>query len=363
MHKSRNLHDPDDTQSSVLNVLMSPSPEDLKDNPSLALLFAGAVDHCIYIEPLAHKADLLRKCDVIHIHWPEWLVRWDNIFTAIFDIMVTLGLVWLARRRGVAIVWTGHNLEPHEIPRRRMWQLYSRFFFVQLDLLISFGNGATKLLIERYPQLATVPVKVIPHGGYANYYNAKPNAEDFRDEQELSQLPVILSFGLIRPYKNIPSLIRSWQQLLAPRPQLLVAGRPLSYSLEAAIREEARGADDIRLLLRFIGEEEVPTIFSVADIVVVPYAGRSALNSGVAHLALSQGTAVVMNNTEANRELQSRFGPDWVWLCDGTADDALRVALEAIASPRPRKPPLGIPDSSLPGRQIWSAYRAAIAAR
>jgi glycosyltransferase involved in cell wall biosynthesis len=145
--------------------------------------------------------------------------------------------------------------------------------------------------------------------------------------------------------------------------QLLVAGRPASPSLEAAIREEAQGAEDIRLLLRFVGEEEVPTIFSVADIIVLPYAGRSALNSGVAHLALSLGTAVIVNNTEANRELQSRFGPDWVWLCDGTTDDALRVALKAIASPRPEKPGLGILDRSLLGRQIWNAYREAIDAR
>jgi hypothetical protein len=39
--QSPKLHDPDDTESSVINVPMSPSPEGLEDNPSLVMLFAG----------------------------------------------------------------------------------------------------------------------------------------------------------------------------------------------------------------------------------------------------------------------------------------------------------------------------------
>ena len=152
------------------------------------------------------------------------------------------------------------------------------------------------------------------------------------------QRPIFLSFGLIRPYKNIPASNTRLEQLPVPRPQLIVAGRPLTTELETAIRHEAEGANDVRLILRFINDDEVPTIFSAADAALMPYAEPEPLNSGVAHLALSLGKPAIVNDTAANRDLQDIFGPDWVWLCDGTPEDALRVAVDAAIADRPEVP-------------------------
>ena len=143
------------SQEKVLQVLMSPGPDELTDNPSLLLLFSEVMRHGVKISPYRKKKDLLSRPDVIHIHFPEWFVRWKRPWLAPLDVVATLGLLWLARRRGAALVWTGHDLEPHELYRPRLWRAYNRFFISQVDLLISFSKGATSLLVERHPRLAS----------------------------------------------------------------------------------------------------------------------------------------------------------------------------------------------------------------
>ena len=323
------------SQEKMLQVLMSPAPDELTDNPSLSLLFSEVMRHGVKISPYYRKKSLLSRPDVIHIHFPEWLIRWRFPWIAPLDVVATLGLLWLARCRGTALVWTGHDLEPHELSRPRLWRVYNRFFISQVDVLISFSEGATSLLVERYSQLARVPTVVVPHGHYRDYYTTPPKAAILRRELKLDHRPILLCFGLIRPYKNLPGIIRAWRQLPEPRPQLVIAGRPMDSEIAEVIKKQAGDFNDIHLLLRFIHDDEVPTIFAIADVVVMPYIARSALNSGVAHLALSLSRPAVLNDTPANRNLRDKFGAEWVWLCDGTPEDALSAALVAASTNRP----------------------------
>ena len=345
----------------AIDVLMSPGPDELADNPCLQLLFTEVAKHGVRVSPFSGKVSLLRRYDVIHVHFPEWLVRWRNSWMAPFDIVSILGLLWLARRRGSALIWTGHDLEPHELSHPWLWRFYSKFFISQVDLLISFSKGATALLVDRYPQLASVPTVVVPHGHYRDYYTAPPDATAFREDLRLDDRPILLCFGLIRPYKNIPGIIRAWKQLPGPRPQLVIAGRPMDPELAEIIRSEAGDSSDIHLLLRFVPPDEVPTIFAAADVVLMPYLARSTLNSGVAHLALSLDRPAVLHDGPANRDLRDTFGAEWVWLCDGTAEDTLRVALAAVAAPRPEVPDLQSLEYEQLAAATLRAYLAAIA--
>jgi beta-1,4-mannosyltransferase len=351
------------SQEKALRVLMNPAPDELTDNPSLLLLFSEVMRHGVEISPYYKKKNLLSRPDVIHIHFPEWLVRWKHPWIAPLDVAAVSGLLWLARRRGAALVWTGHDLEPHELYRPRLWRAYNSFFISQVDLLISFSNGATSLLIERHSRLAGVPAVVVPHGHYRDYYTAPPKAAILRKELKLDHRPVLLCFGLIRPYKNLPDIIRAWRQLPEPRPQLVIAGRPMDSEIAEAIKKEAGDSKDVHLLLRFIHGDEVPTIFAIADVVLMPYMARSALNSGVAHLALSLSRPAVLKDTPASQNLRDAFGGEWVWLCDGTPEDTLRTALAAAAVTRPETLDLDAINNKRLAAETVCAYSDAIARR
>jgi beta-1,4-mannosyltransferase len=346
-----------------VDVLMSPGPNELKDNPVLSLLFSDLASSNIQIKPFSGKASLLRRHDIVHVHWPEWLIRWSGFRKASYDIASLIGALWIARRRGAAVVWTGHNLEPHQLPRPKLWKAFQFLFISQLDLLISFGDGATELLRSRYPALTRKPVVIIPHGHYRTYYDARPTPDAFRHDTGLDERPVLLCFGLIKSYKNVPELIRAWKNLAPPRPQFVVAGRSDEPALEEAIRQEADGYSDIHLMLQFIGDDDVPTLFAASDVLLMPYEARSALNSGVAHLALSLGKPVVMNDTAANKDLEKLFGADWVYLCDATPEDALRAALDAVGSLRIGQPDISVIDYPYLRGRLQQAYLRAVECR
>ena len=94
------------SQENMLQVLMSPAPDELTDNPSLSLLFSEVMRDGLKISPYYRRKILLGLPDVIHIHFPEWLIRWRRPWIAPLDVVATFGLLWLARRRGTALVWT-----------------------------------------------------------------------------------------------------------------------------------------------------------------------------------------------------------------------------------------------------------------
>ena len=232
-----------------------------------------------------------------------------------------------------------------------------------MDLLISFGDGATALLFNRYPQLARVATAVVPHGHYWAYYQSRPDVAALRGELGLDQRPVLLCFGLVRPYKNVPGIIKAWKQLPQPRPQLVIAGRPMDAATAEAIMREADGAADVHLLLRFIPAEDVPTLFAASDVAILPYIARSALTSGAAHLALSLNTPAVVNDTPVAQDLRDLFGKEWVWLYDGTAEDAMQQALAAPAAARPPELDLRTLDYGQLAAKTHRAYADAIMAR
>jgi beta-1,4-mannosyltransferase len=312
--------------------------------------------------PYARRS-LLQRPDVVHVHWPEFLVRWQPLPVALADSAKTLSLLWIARQRGAVFIWTGHDLEPHDVARPRLWAMFFRLFLAQVDMVISMGDGATSLLVNRYPQLARVPVAVVPHGHYRDAYAVVADAADSRQALGLDERPVFLLFGQIRPYKNIPALVHDWKQIRGSRPQLVIAGEPSSPEAGEAVRVAVGDAPDVRLFLRLVGANEVPRIFGAADVVVLPYHVRSALNSGVAVLALSFGRPVVVSDSAANRDLQRVAGGEWVYLCDGTPQDALRTAELAASADRPDRPDLFELSWRHLGDLTVAAYDAAIRAR
>jgi glycosyltransferase involved in cell wall biosynthesis len=93
----------------------------------------------------------------------------------------------------------------------------------------------------------------------------------------------LLFFGLIRDYKGLDLLIDAMSSLDASY-QLVIAGE--SYGDFGKYRQQidaSQAKQRITVLNRYIGDEEVPVLFSASDLLVVPY--RSATQSGVIPIA------------------------------------------------------------------------------
>jgi glycosyltransferase involved in cell wall biosynthesis len=104
---------------------------------------------------------------------------------------------------------------------------------------------------------------------------------------------VLLFFGFVRRYKGLDVLIEAMPRVLAERNvTLVVAGE--FYEPVAPIRERITALglrERVRLLDRYVADEEVGELVAAADAVVLPY--RSATQSGVVLVAYAGGCPVI----------------------------------------------------------------------
>jgi glycosyltransferase involved in cell wall biosynthesis len=189
------------------------------------------------------------------------------------------------RRRGTRVVLVCDNLLPHE-PR-----FYDRAFSNWM-MRNSDGYLVMSASVER--DLDTLkpgaPRRRVPHPFYAQFDQGRWTRESARAALGL-QGEVALFFGYVRHYKGLDTLLRAWREVRVARPDatLVVAGE--FYERPAAYEALARDAGGVRLLSRYIPDEEVEALFRAADVTVLPY--RSGTQSGVTHVAYALGVPVI----------------------------------------------------------------------
>jgi len=302
-----------------LKVLGWPGFTSENGNPYTRLLYeameAGAdveVDGFTMFEPFQ------RRYDVWHVHWPEDFLSYPSKVSAYTYVTAELLLFAWARLRGTKLVWTVHDLGPHESYHPWLEALFWPLFLPLVDGIISLSETAREEAFARFPVLRRCPSAVVPHGHYRSAYPDPVPRADARRQLDLPERArVALFFGRIRPYKNVPKLTAVFRQWTDPDARLLVAGNPSEEDLGATIAERAAGDARVSTELRFVEEHEVPAIFGASDLVVLPY--DDIMHSGSALLALSFDRPVLVPDRGAMSELQARVGADWM----RTYDDAL----------------------------------------
>ena len=189
------------------------------------------------------------------------------------------------RRRGTRVVLVCDNLLPHE-PR-----FYDRAFS---DWMMRNSDGYLVMSASVERDLDTLkpgaPRRRVAHPFYAQFDQGRWTRESARASLGLAG-EVALFFGYVRHYKGLDTLLRAWQDVRARRPQatLVVAGE--FYERPEAYEALARAAGGVRLLNRYIPDEEVEALFRAADVTVLPY--RSGTQSGVTHVSHALGVPVI----------------------------------------------------------------------
>lgn len=300
-----------------LRVLMYPKHGDNPYVNSLAkrLEMLGA-----RVEDFSFGDAVKQRYDVLHIHWPDLHLHAGSTWHALVKHVRLALLFAFLRLRGTRIVWTIHNLKPHE-PHTRLGAWLFPIWFPRLCThviaLTTIGLESARAL---YPPLRNKAAAVIPHGHYRDAYRTPMARTDCREHLGLGQRFTFLFFGQIRPYKNVPRLIEAFRALPRQDVQLVIAGRPGAMMRIDELRQLAAGDDRIHLRLEFVPEDQVPHYMGAADVVVLPF--ESILNSGSVFLALSFNRAVLAPRLGSLPEVQSHVGTRWVNLYDGPLTSA-----------------------------------------
>lgn len=344
----------------LLRVMASPFLE--PDNPYTLLLYQNMQG----AEVVQFNGWILREdhFDIAHIHWPEHIFWQNGGFFSIFRTALHfIRNIHLGRKRGMKLVWTVHNLRPHEFGWREalIWPWFFPLFLRHVDGIISLSGVGEDILLGRYPRLRSRPRFVIPHGHYrAVYQNIVSNAEARRNLGIPSTAKVVGFIGAVRPYKNLPELIRCFRALGMPEAALLIAGRPLPDCMKSVIEKLADNDARISCELRFIEDDELQIYFAAADLIVLPFS--TILNSGSAMLALSFNRPVLTIAKGALVELARAVGADWMRTYEGPlTSEVLREAI-AWAGKEGRAPtaPLDAFDWPALAAQTLRAYRTVL---
>lgn len=183
-------------------------------------------------------------------------------------------------------VMTAHYILPPHPSRRQA--AAARHVFSCMDAVVAHSeHGAARL--RDAVGLDPARVRVIPHGSF-DYLTRLPEEKPLSQELEGAEGPVILFFGLLRPYKGIENLLEAFRQVRDA--ELWIVGNPRMDV--AALRELAAAAPGrVRFLTRFVEDAEIPAIFRRADLVALPY--LDAEHSGVLYTGLAFGKPLVLS--------------------------------------------------------------------
>jgi glycosyltransferase involved in cell wall biosynthesis len=225
----------------------------------------------------------LRNAEVIVLEW------WTS---SVAHMYFALGLL---NRRRVPMVIEFHEvvdpLEQSILPIRYYSRVMGRLIRNQADRYVVHSE-ADKNLIRRHYRIPVEDITIIPHGLYDQYRVI--GQDEARKTLGFPEKNIILFFGLLRPYKGVPALIRAFEQLsgsVRSESRLVIAGEAWEDQESVTMAKNSRYAAQITVIDRYVEDREISLLFSASDVLVIPYTRAS--QSGVAHIAMAYGLPVV----------------------------------------------------------------------
>src|SRR4029078_4213499 len=100
-----------------------------------------------------------------------------------------------------------------------------------------------------------------PHAA-CEHLTRQPHEDPLPEELAAVEGPVVLYFGVIRPYKGVDVLVEAFRQV--EDAELWVVGRPLEVSVEHLRRLAPPGR--VRFVDRYVSDPELPAFFRRADV-------------------------------------------------------------------------------------------------
>ena len=306
-------------------------PDYRHDNP-YQLLLATALERqgvdIVFPSGYRRMLPIFRACrdhspvDVLHLHWSEPFSKGKTWFRRAFYWTKLLMDLWFVRLSGIRVIWTLHNLMPHECSYPQLEKYFRQRLLRGMSHVIVHGRQSYQDVIAVLSCPAD-KVTVVHHGNYQGFY---PLATLEMRCESRGSLPVdhrvFMFFGIMRPYKGIERLLRAWHELQPENASLWLAGPCSDPVYEAELRSIAANMPNVRFECGFVPKDHVSRLFAGADVVVLPF--QRVQTAGSVILALSFGKPVIAPRIG---EVPETVGDADALLYDAQSNDGLSSAL------------------------------------
>ncbi|MBI5518271.1 MAG: hypothetical protein HY909_31155 [Deltaproteobacteria bacterium] len=259
----------------------------------------------------------------LHLHWPEWMIQHRERWRYRLRGRWVLGLLDLCRAQGVSLAWTAHNLVGHDDPHQDLGLAARRALLARTRVVFGHFPGCERDLraLGFRGRFA-----LAPHPHFGEDYGPSPPREACREALGVApDQTLLLSFGALHGYKNLPALARAFRRLPDPSLRWLVRGRAPDKREFVALQHAIDGDPRVTLREGFVPREELVSCVVAADAAVLPY--QAFYTSGAAVLALSYGCTVV---GPPRNHLGSLTGRGFFVPLEEPSAEGLAVAVETV---------------------------------
>lgn len=282
--------------------------------------------------------------DVLHVHWPEALVRQRTPVGRFIKRVLAYTLLLRLELTETPVVRTVHSVAPYESgarPERPFLKALDRrtTLWIRLDPTTQLPPGARNA--------------TIPHGHYRSVFSPDPGT--------VPEPGRLVQFGLVHGDKGMERLIDVFGTIDDPALRLTVMGRSQDEALSERIVTAAATDDRVEARLELVPDEVLAREVRRAELVVLPY--RRTHSSGAALLALSLDRPVLVPRSAATDVLAREVGEGWVIMFDGVLQrgDLLRaLATARLTRERGNRPDLAERDWELVGQRHAEVYRRVV---
>lgn len=263
---------------------------------------------------------------VVHLHWLNVVMaKAKDEAEAREASKRYLGQLDDLRERGARLLWTVHNILPHEA-RFTDLEVELRKAVVERAERVHVMSERTKELVAPWFDIPDHKLMPVPHPSYLGVYPTWMPRAQARQQLGLSPDTIVfLLVGRVKPYKGLTELLDAFDTLSEREPgryELLVAGPPGHEDETKAFKDRLLTHPTAHGALRKLSDQEMQVFCKAADVAVFPY--RRSLNSGALSLALTFGLPVIVRDDGGEgARIESSYGI----LYGGEDPDGLVAAL------------------------------------
>jgi beta-1,4-mannosyltransferase len=228
------------------------------------------------------------KPTYIHFDWITSFYYRRSLWMTLLSIpLFIIQLLIVKYVFNIKLVWTLHNIQPHDLKNHKIHSFCRQFFAKQCTWIRIFSENS----LDRAQKALNIKniFIICPEGSYIDYYKNTITFKEARKELNIEDESfVYLYLGFIKPYKGIEKLIENFKKLQIDNKKLIIAGNVLN---EKYFKKIYTKDNDIIFVNKFIENDELQSFYNSADVVVLPF--NKVENSGSAILAMGFKKVVV----------------------------------------------------------------------
>ena len=247
---------------------------------------------------------ILNRKTILHYHWLEF-----QDFKSLIAMPYKLLCILLYRLFGGDIIWTVHNLKPHD---KKYLSLHLRIhtWMANLASVVHVHAASSVPVVSNTYTIPSDKIRVLKHPDFPAEILHRETAQNellslYGDGRSELSNPVFLIFGGISEYKGIRDIIGLLSEMKNDF-TLIIAGyvKPGQESLHNFIIEYT--IDDPRVIYvpSFIPEEHYSFLFNASDICIFNYS--EILTSGGVKMAQAYNKQIIAPNYGELKELKKQ---------------------------------------------------------